>query len=84
MTKVTVELKNKAVKAPVEIKQGQYVEIDGSIYVCAFVDIGGVEHSQLTNIEIGTCWNAPQKGDTYKYQSQHPIRFIDKIKITEE
>lgn len=84
MTKVTVELKNKIVNAPVEIKQGQYVEIDESIYICAFVSIDSGEHSQLVNISTGYCWELPTKGDTYTYTSEDPIRFINSIKITEE
>ena len=84
MTKVTVELKNKSVNAPVEIEQGQYVEIYGDIYICAFVSIYHVEHSQLLNISTGHCLDVPQKGYKYTYSDKHPIRFIDSIKITEE
>ena len=76
MTKVTVEFKSKHVNVPVEIKQGQYVEIDGDVYICAYVRIGsaGVGYLQLTNIIEGSRWDDPQKGETYTYKDEYPIR----------
>lgn len=83
MTKVTVESTG-CIDAPVKIKQGDRVNIKNGAYVCAQIHIDGVEYSVLVNMVSGHTWGYPQTGDTYTYNEEYPIRFIDSIKITEE